>query len=201
MKFKTLRNIFFVSRLEKRDSEKGLIGYPMVLGLAYDIDKICKGDKRAVVERCNANEYLNSEDTAKILGVRKRDITLAESFGSTMQKMKKDDARALLVVPRDLEFLESYFIETANRLKLDLGKNNLPNLKYWQAWNLDLEKGLVSVVGYTPEEIDSRTEYVQGDGHAACYHRDFVIDRDTQEEICIQEKYDPDPYGMDDPQY
>jgi len=205
MEFKQLKNIFFISRLQKNDSEKGLTGYPLVLGLAYDINKICDKDKRAVVERCNAGEYHNCEDTAILLGVKKRDVTLTESFESTMQKIKNrvknDDTRALLVVPRDSEFLEVYLRKTVNQLKLKMKESNLPDLKYWQAWNLNLESGLVGIVGYTPEEIDSRTNYVQGEGHAACYHRDFVIDRDTKRKVCIQESFDADPYGMDDPQY
>lgn len=218
---KELKNLLFISRLEKSDSGRGVDENVVARALAYDIDKSCDKDKRAVVERCYATKHysketnewgekyclnlFNCEETAGFLGVRKRDLTLAESFNSTMQRikgvLKDDDTKSLLVIPRDIEFLEAYLRETATCLDIKISQSELPKLEYWQAWNLNIETGLVSVVGYTPKEIVSRTQYVDGDGHAACYHREFVTDKDTKREVCLKEQYVKDPYGMDEDQY
>ena len=207
MKVNNLRHVFFVTRLKTRDViGKGYVYAPIVYGLEKAIDSISGGDSMAIVEKSTrSEEYHTSHDTAEFLGLRKRDIVTSDSYESTLESFrnlaKKEDPQAIVVIPRDRGLLNVYLERIKKSFSIETDNPKIFCPEYWKAWHLDLTNKSVNTIGYTPSEITSETEYVQGDGHAACYHRDFAIDPKTKTKICVHERYVPDPYGMDDPQY
>jgi hypothetical protein len=209
MEFKLLKHVFLASRVKKDEvyniSDEGCTVKPIVRALERDIDLICNKDKRALVEEGDISKYKTCYDSARVLGVRSRDIVLANCFENTLKNFNKmaeeDNSASLLVIPRDKELLDKYLQKICLNLSLEIEPSKLAYPAYWQAWHLDLHKGNVQIIGYTPSEIISRTEYVNGRGCAASYSRDFIVDRDTKLEVCIGEDYNPDPYGMNDKEY